>query len=512
MSGTRSYLNANLAALGPKAQELTPLLDPEIAPEVEVHAARTGEPSLAYKGVLLHSRYDPRGEAQRFAERSGVARGDYVFLYGFGLGYQAEAVAALVGDEGQLVVLELNRAVLSAAFHVRELGALLSRPNVWVLSAASEHEAAVVLHDYLTGVFGAEPPARQRVLIHTPLLSVVPEGHARIVNALEVIQLERSAATVHRSVSMGNLLANLDAVVASPGAAQVLPVLDGQPAFLVSAGPSLDEALPHLAEFQDRAWILTVDTVYEALRRSGVAPDFVVSIDPQLASAEHFAFDPTSPGALVFLPTSARTVVERFPGRRVVAVQTGHSIVSAIEDLVAAKGVTASGGSAACVALDLAVRYGVGTLFFVGQDCGFPDWKVYSANLTRNRNWVRQVNRFMSLEVLHRQAAAVAKLVYVPDRYGAPIPTHQSLYSYLRELERIVEANSGCTFYNFFSRGASIRGVRNVQLVEEVDRILPPRLDKRWDAAASGDGEALKREILGRLGGAPAAAAASPSE
>ena len=516
MSSSGSHFDANLAALGSKARELAPLLARTLPPEVEVHTARTGDPSIAYKGVLLHSRHDPRREAQHFAERSGVARGDYVLLYGFGLGYHAEALAERVGDEGQLVVLELNRAVLSAAFHLRDLTTLLSRPNVWPVTAASEAEAATAFHDYLTGVFGAVPPERQRVLIHTPLLSVVPDGYERIVNALEVIQLERSAATVHHGSSMDNLLANLDTVVGSPGVADVLPVLDGQPAFLVSAGPSLDEALPYLAEFQERAWIITVDTVYEALRRAGIAPDFVVSIDPQPASAEHFSFDPDSPGALVFLPTAAREVVERFPGRKVVAVQTGHSIVSAIEDLIAAKGLTASGGSAACVGLDLAVRYGVSKLFFVGQDCAFPEWKVYSTNLARNRNWLGEVDRFTSLEMLHRVAAFATKVVYVTDRYGAPIPTHQSLYSYLRELERIVKANPACEFNNFFSRGAAIRGVRDVQLVEEVEQLVPARLDKQWHAVPTGDGGSLKREILGRLGdgsvcasalGAPSASA-----
>jgi len=499
VSSGRSHFDANLAALGPKARELAPLLFQRLPPEIELDTARTGDPTIAYNGVLLHSRYDPRREGRRFAERSGVKRGDYVLLYGFGLGYHVEALAALVGDEGQLVVLELNRPVFSAAFQRRDLRGLVSRPNVWLVTAASEHEAAAAFHDVLTGVFDAAPPERQRVLIHTPLLSVVPAGYEGIVNALEVIQLERSAATVHRSLSTQNFLGNLDAVLASPGVAHVLPALDGHPAFLVSAGPSLDEALPHLAQFQHRAWIITVDTVYEALRRNGIVPDFIVSIDPQPASAEHFVFDADVPGALVFFPTSAREVVERFPGRTVVAVQSGHSIVSAVEELIGDKGLTASGGSAACVALDLAVQYRVSRLFFVGQDCGFPDWKVYSANLARNRQWLHHVNRFTSLEMLHRASAAGAKVVYVADRYGAPIPTHQNLYSYLRELERIVEANPACEFYNFFSRGASIRGVRDVQLVEEVDRLLPARLDKRWDAAPTVSPESLKREVLDRL-------------
>ncbi len=500
MNPAASHLDANLAALGPRARALVPLLLAELPPELETDEARTGEPTISYRGVLLHSRYDPRQEARRFAERSGVGAGDYVLLYGFGLGYHAEAVAELVGDAGQLVVLELNRAVLSAAFHLRDLGDVLHRPNVWLVTAGSEHEGAVVLHDYLSGVFANVPPERSRVLIHTPLLSVVPDGYERIVNALEVIQLERSAAVVHRGNSMTNLLANLDAVVASPGVAEVLPALAGRPVFLVSAGPSLDEAMPYLAEFQDRAWIITVDTACDTLCRAGIEPDFVVSVDPQPTSTEHFPLDARPGGTLIFLPTTAREVVARFPGRKVVAAQTGHSIVSAVEDLIAAKGVTASGGSAACVALDLAVRYGVSKLFFVGQDCAFPDWKVYSANLARNRGWLGEADRFSSLEVRHRLVAMLAKIVHVTDRYGAPIPTHQSLYSYLRELERIVQACPECEFYNFFSRGAAIRGVRDVQLVEQVDELVPTHLDKRWAAAPPANAERLKRAILDRLG------------
>ncbi|MBN1916578.1 MAG: DUF115 domain-containing protein [Verrucomicrobia bacterium] len=504
------YYEANLAALGERAIELERYLLRALPPEVEVNEARTGAPTISYKGVRLHSHYDPETEARHFAERAGAGPGDFVLLYGFGLGYHAEALAELVGDGGQLVVLELNRAVLSAAFQLRDLRRLLSRPNVWLATAASEHEAAVVFNDIIGGVFGAVPDERRHVLIHTPLLSVAPDGYERLVNALEVIQIERSAAAVHHDEAVANLVANVEAVADSPGVADVLPALAGQPVFLVSAGPSLDEALPHLVSLQHRAWIITVDTVYEALRGAGVSPDFVVTVDPQPASAEHFAFDPTPPGALIFIPTAAREVVARFRGRKLVVVQAGHSVVSTIEDLIAAKGVTNSGGSAACVALDLAVRQGVSRLFFVGQDCAFPDWKVYSANLARNRHWLQEIDRFRSLEGFHRTMAYLAKVVHVTDRYGAPVPTHQSLFSYLRELERIVKAHPECEFYNFFSRGASIRGVSDVQLVEQIEELLPAQLDKRWEAQPPAARERLRGEIRQRLDLSLASALSAP--
>jgi hypothetical protein len=508
--GPGPHFAANLAALGAKAIEIERYLLRAVPGEVEVAPARTGALTLSYKGVRLHSCYDPETEAFRFAEHAGVGPGDFVLLYGFGLGYHAEALAALVGDAGQLVVLELNRAVLSAAFHLRDLRSLLSRPNVWLATAASEHEAAVVFNDYISGVFGDMPEERRHVLIHTPLLSVAPDGHERLVNALEVIQIERSAATVHRDDAMRNLEANTDAIAESPGVARVLPALKGQPAFIVSAGPSLDEALPHLGRFQHQAWIIAVDTVYEALRRAGVSPDFVVSVDPQPASVEHFTFDAASPGALIFIPTAAQEVVARFPGRKLVVVQSGHSLLLSVEDLIAAKGVTDSGGSAACVALDLAVRHGVSRLLFVGQDCAFPDWKVYSANLARNRHWVDEINRFGTLEQFHRTMAYLAKVVHVTDRYGAPVPTHQSLYSYLRELERIVKKHPGCRFYNFLSRGASIRGASDIQFVEELDELLPAQLDKRWDVDGAENDAGLADKLRCRLGCAAAARTSAP--
>jgi hypothetical protein len=41
-----------------------------------------------------------------------------------------------------------------------------------------------------------------------------------------------------------------------------------------------------------------------------------------------------------------------------------------------------------------------------------------------------------------------------------------------------------------------------VQLVEEVDQLLPDRLEKQWDTPPVGDGDRLKRRILERLGNA----------
>jgi hypothetical protein len=136
---------------------------------------------------------------------------------------------------------------------------------------------------------------------------------------------------------------------------------------------------------------------------------------------------------------------------------------------------------------------------------------VYSANLARNRHWLHEVDRFRTLEGFHRTMAYLAKVVHVTDRYGAPVPTHQSLYSYLRELERIVKAHPGCEFYSFFSRGASIRGVRDVQLVEQVEELLPAQLDKRWAVERPSGSAGLSDEMRRRLEQGPASAlSASP--
>ena len=55
---------------------------------------------------------------------------------------------------------------------------------------------------------------------------------------------------------------------------------EGYPAFIVSAGPSLDKNIDMLKEVKGRGMIMAVDTAIKPLLKKGIVPDIVASVDP----------------------------------------------------------------------------------------------------------------------------------------------------------------------------------------------------------------------------------------
>jgi spore maturation protein CgeB len=88
-----------------------------------------GLPTLTAGGVLLHSRHDPRREAERWAAAAAEGEpADTAVVLGLGLGYHAEALAATW--PGRCVVAEPDARLLRSAFAARDLSALLGRVDL----------------------------------------------------------------------------------------------------------------------------------------------------------------------------------------------------------------------------------------------------------------------------------------------------------------------------------------------------------------------------------------------
>ena len=121
------HLEANLRALAAR----DPARAARVAAAAKVGtlaAAVSGEPTLVADGVLLHSRQDPRAEAARWAATQCAGAADpkaTAVVFGFGLGYHVEALAARW--PARVVIVEPDDGLLRAAFAARDLTALLGR-------------------------------------------------------------------------------------------------------------------------------------------------------------------------------------------------------------------------------------------------------------------------------------------------------------------------------------------------------------------------------------------------
>ncbi|RJP61675.1 MAG: DUF115 domain-containing protein [Candidatus Auribacter fodinae] len=423
--------------------------------QINLLPTRSGSYTFRYKDVLLHSMMNPEREAQRFAD-SIQLKDNHVVIYGFGLGYHLFEIAQRIGSDGILVVIELNPEILTAGLSVVNLEHFASLCRFSLITGVTEKEVLERFHDISRELENLQ----WSYVIHQASYKCLPPQFRNIHSFFESMQMERRTSSKFRNQFLLNFEKNLETVVRSPGIDDLKCAFHGKPVVIVGAGPSLDETLPLLREFEGAVYIISVDTALQILLTNNICPDFIVSVDPQPITLRHFRLVPPRPVPLLFCPVSNAETIAQYPGPFMVFLQKGHSVTGEYEELLTGKGVVHAGGSVSCIAVDIAVQFGFTQIFFAGMDYAYPQSRAYSAYSYESRQLYTYSHRFKSMEILHRKRIAREKQVMVPSYNRTPVLSAISLNSYRKNIEKLVEIYSQkVTFYTLSETGASVRGV-----------------------------------------------------
>ena len=239
---------------------------------------------------------------------------------------------------------------------------------------------------------------------------------------------------------------------------------------MISAGPSLDTALPYLKHIQNDFLITCVDTAFPVLLQAGIEPVYVFSLDPQSESALYFADYKNGSTKLVFTATANHDVLKNFPGECFVVYKEGHIFSQPQE--IKQKGVTQAGGSVSCLGLDALIQFGCNPIFLVGQDCALTSSRYYSKSTRFNQLLVSKISEAKQLDQLHQTKFNEKIPVKIKNTYGLELLTDQVMYSYLRNLEQIAKQNKNTKIYNLCSTGAAIEGANPLNSISELRRWL----------------------------------------
>jgi len=132
MSGNLTF-RKNISALRVRNPELSSVIaDAMYSSSLEIQQTTSGEVTIVADGKLLHSKYDPVGEAEAWAEYNlkEAESADTVYILGFGLGYHVEAVGRKIRGRTKIVVVEPAVEILAAAFRTIDLSRLLGRIEI----------------------------------------------------------------------------------------------------------------------------------------------------------------------------------------------------------------------------------------------------------------------------------------------------------------------------------------------------------------------------------------------
>ncbi|MDR2344045.1 MAG: DUF115 domain-containing protein [Spirochaetaceae bacterium] len=442
--------------------------------DLVLEKAASGAPTARLEGRYLHSARDPEREAARLvfaADRAEPGENRAVLLLGFGLGYAAEAAAALAPPP-LIIAVEKRSGILRAAFETRDLTGILDKRIVFVLGDEP---------DAITAALKISP--KKLSVIRNPALTAADTAFYREVerhienwrtkDAVNEATLRRFGKRWTR-----NQAANLWAVRDLPG----IDLLAGRfdfPVLLLAAGPSLDELGGRIADLAGRCIVVAVDTALRFLKREGVKPDFAVSVDPQYWNTRHL--DRCLPEESVLITEAAvyPTVLRNRPGRRSAAGKdflyaSSYPLSGFVEARVDVKGRLGAGGSVASTAWDFASSLAPAhrPIFIGGLDLAFPGLATHYRGALFEEHALAGAKRFLPAETRSLCALLDAAPFFAKAADGSTVLTDKRLALYASWFENRLKSSKNRDSLRLSGRGLAINGMKTTGIEEVL--ALPP--------------------------------------
>ncbi len=234
-----------------------------------------GSPNFQTATGFLHSRRNPREEAERFARVVLAAAREHpgarIVVVGIGWGYVIEALHALDPDASfSIFFLEPLDDVC---------GELAASGREKILESLSPGR-------FLGGRFTPGPA----------LLQISPAYERLYGDEIRAFAAGEPAASVDQSTRQAffsRWVRHHIRFLCAPGSARMVPPLFGKqgPVLFCGAAPSLlDDLEGRLADLRaGRAFVICADTAFAPLLALGIRPDLVISVDAGRGTAFHFA-------------------------------------------------------------------------------------------------------------------------------------------------------------------------------------------------------------------------------
>ncbi|MFW5741639.1 MAG: 6-hydroxymethylpterin diphosphokinase MptE-like protein [Spirochaetota bacterium] len=382
-----NLLDANLAALPHTLARAIEAAAPR--PDEVVVAARDGSRvnglARPRRPALFHSGYAPLREAERLADTAGDA--GFVVVLGMGACHHIRAIAA---RGRRVLVVEPDLRLVRSAFTRDDLTGLLRSRSVALADPSN------LGHDVSTRY--CAPVDGDLAVVELPgRVSAEPDAFDPYRRALgRIAERLRTDLAVQARFGlrwMRNTILNIPAAHA-----RTLPSWSGE-VHVAAAGPSLADALPHLAADASTP-LLAVDTALPVMLAHRVRPDLVVSIDCQAATYQHYltAGFPDVPVAaeLSMLPSLFAGLSARHPVR---SDHPLHTLIGALG--LDAPYLDARGGNVTQAAVDLAVRLGARRIRVFGADFSYPDGETYPRGSYLHRLFTASSSRLAPLAGRH---------------------------------------------------------------------------------------------------------------
>jgi hypothetical protein len=476
-----SYLTSNLSLLARRQPELARILNEIEYTRVKVFDSVRGGPTAIYKRdtseISLHSRYEPKREAQLTLKKVDCSGSDYFIFLGFGLGYLLDALIETGSDPScHYFIVESDLEILKAALEARNFSSMLTLPNIHFAWPANGPELA----DQWMEFFDPVHAQGSTFLTHLPSMSLDPELYksaARIIQS-QTFQIFTDINTlVEKSETfLDNFVQNIGKAALAPGVVRFAGKFSNTPAVIVSAGPSLDKNIHELRGWEDQVLILSTDTALKPLLAAGIEPHFLLTGDPFYVNYRHMEGAKVEKCLIVAESTSYPEVFNQFENRIVTCTYDNSSLRS-LSDLIGNKGILRAWGSVATMALDFALVLECNPVIFIGQDLAHTSGRIYCSGICFEKEWYDGITDPEMLHQKNLDMRASRRTVMSEDIFGCPIESTDKLTAYWNWILKEIRKNPSVHFVNATEGGILQGGVEIISLKHALHRYCTDSLN-----------------------------------
>lgn len=435
--------------------------------QIRVEETRDGVPVLAIESNnrtwFLNSRLNPLHAAKIYADRYSMRTFGTYFIFGFSDGKHIRELLCKGDKTNHIVVCEPRLENFCVSCSTFDVSDILGDERVTFYFPEMPGELTTILtyhlqyEDYKVTEFCILPgydilyPTECENFMDGIVNKIVDEIFGRGTRILFNRMIPQFTLFHMKNMLEHRNIAQLKEKIGKSD-------INGIPAIIVSAGPSLDKNVRELKRAEGKALIIVVDAALRTVLKAGVHPDIVCTIDPE--APDRFFENLDLENTVWCCKGLTRPWILEHYGNKVYYYgffeKKWNSLLN--EALGYEFPDLSSGGSVTSIAFSLACYFGFRKIILAGQDMAFTDGISHTAGIEGafgdNDEYIQS-----------------RMLIKVEGIDGTLLDTDVQMWYYKQQFEKALRQNEGkLEVWNGTEGGVRIEGAPNVPLKELIER------------------------------------------
>lgn len=345
---------------------------------IETIETKTGDITLKVNDYFLHSKYNPKIEARKFAENHYEPHHVHI-LFGYGLGYIVDSLKEQLKFNEPLIVID-------PLFDDSLLLEVQARHKATEIEKILYNSESIERLEYIVGAIKDLDYQQTFKIICSPNYEkIFPEVYLQVLKKVKNIQqsnmVNENTIIIYSETWQKNFNANLLTLFEDRNLTK-LEQIYSCPVIIASGGPSLTKQLPLLKKIQDKVIIIVAGSTINSILPFGIIPDYITSIDATEKNYNQFKDLELNSSQLLYSVFNHPGIREKFGNRGYAftasADRTIHHYLT--EKIGLSLPVMVGGGSVAQYAYSLAQYISSGPIALIGQDLAYTNNQSHAAN------------------------------------------------------------------------------------------------------------------------------------